>query len=113
MWKEILVMVGIAASPPVATEHGFKTDRVVATRYQNSMVGYNIGFDLPKNGYDADRADMYDWLATQGVHVFQGGGGPYATNYAKIDGVQDKESANKFLLEFLPKYDAWVRDNLH
>jgi hypothetical protein len=56
---------------------------------------------------------MYDWLAANGVHIYQGGGSPGATNYAKVEGVTDKESADKFLVEFLPKFDAWVRANLH
>jgi hypothetical protein len=97
----------------VELEHGYRTDRVVATRYKNTMMGYNVGFDLPKNCYDADRADMYEWLSTKGVYIFQGGGAPCATNFAQIRGVTDRESANEFLLRFLPEFDAWVRANLH
>jgi hypothetical protein len=113
MVKEILVLLGLATSPPVEWEHGYKTDYVIATRYANPSMGYNIGFDLPKNCNDADRADMYDWLSAHGVHVFQGGGAPCATNYAKIEGVTNKDEANSFLVKFLPEFDAWVRANLH
>jgi hypothetical protein len=28
---------------------------------------------------------------------------------AKIDGVTDRESADKFLVDFLPKFDAWIK----
>jgi hypothetical protein len=94
-------------------EHGYKTDYVVATRYSNPMMGYNIGFELPKNPYDADRAEMFEWLEKNGVHIFEGGGGPGAILYAKVEGVTDKESANRFLVEFLPKFNKWARKNLH
>jgi hypothetical protein len=97
----------------VEWEHGYKTDYVVAWRFKNEIMGYNIGFDLPKNPYDADRADMYDWLSKNGVHVYQGGGAPGAMNYAMVQGVKDRDSANKFLVVFLPKFDQWVRSNLH
>ena len=113
MIKELLVFLGLVTTQPAEWEHGYKTDRVVAMRYNNPVMGYSIGFDLPKNCYDADRAEMYDWMEKHGVYVFEGGGAPCATNYAKVDGVTDKDTANTFLLVFLPEFDAWVRSNLH
>ncbi len=99
---------------PTVTEwdHGYKTEYVIATRYNNQDIGFNVGFSLPKNPYDADRADMFHWLNKRGVHVFQGGGSPGAVNYAKIDGVHDIETANAFLVRFLPEFDTWIRANL-
>ena len=102
-----------AVAQPVEWDHGYKTDYVIAWRFKNDAIGYNIGFDLPKNPYDADRAEMSDWLSQHGVHIFQGGGAPGARTYEKVDGVTDKETANKFLIKFLPEFDAWVRTNLH
>lgn len=101
-----------ASDKPAEWEHGFKTDYVIATRYTNPAMGYNIGFTLPRNPYDADRAEMFSWLAENGVHVYEGGGSPGAELYAKVDKVTDKNTANKWLVEFLPKFSKWARQNL-
>ena len=75
-------------------------------------MGYNIRFDLPKNCYDADSVSMYDWLQERGVNIYQGGGAPCAANYALVKGVTDRQSADEFLVKFLPEFDSWVRTNL-
>lgn len=113
MFKETLITVLIAmdlmSAPPVEWEHGWKTDYVVATRYKNPVMGYNIGFVFPKQPYDSDRAETFDFLAAGGCNVYQGGGSPGAPLYAVCKGVTDKESADKFLIEFLPKLDVHMR----
>jgi hypothetical protein len=98
-----------------ATEwaHGWETARVRATRYQNPHLGFNVGFSFPKNPHDCDRADMMDWLRENGVHVYSCGGYPGAEVMALVDGVKSKEAANEWLPTFLPRLDAWVKDNLH
>lgn len=109
MWKELMIMVGVATGQPVEWEHGYKTEYVVATRYQNKMMGYNIGFTFPKQPYDSDRAETFEFLAANGCNVYQGGGYPGAPLYVICKGVTDKESANAKLLEFLPKLDGHMR----
>ncbi len=109
MFKEILVMIGLAAAQPVEWEHGWKTDYVVAARYKNPVMGYNLGFTFPKQPHDSDRAETFAFLSEHGCGVYQGGGYPGAPLFAVCKGVTDKDSANKFLPEFLPKLDAHMR----
>lgn len=110
MIKELLVTLGLFSAPtPVEWEHGWKTDYVVATRYTNPHIGYNIGFTFPKQPNDSDRAETFEFLSHNGCGVFEGGGFAGAPLYAVCKGVTDKESANKFLIEFLPKLDAHMR----
>lgn len=109
MWKELMIMAGIVDAKPVEWEHGYKTDYVVATRYKNPTMGYNIGFAFPKQPYDNDRAETFEFLAANGCSVYQGGGYAGAPLYAICRGVTDKESANAKLIEFLPKLDAHMR----
>lgn len=109
MWKEIFVMIGIATALPVEWEHGWKTEYVTATRYKNPVMGYNIGFTFPKQPDDSDRAETFSFIAAHGCFVFQGGGSPGAELYAKCEGVTDKETANQFLVTFLPKLDEHMR----
>lgn len=93
-------------------EHGYETPLVRATRYNNPHFGYNIGFVLPKHPHDCDRADMMDWLITNGVGVMQCGGYPGAEIHAVVKGVTDKQSANEWLPNFLPEFHEWIRTNL-
>ncbi len=99
---------------PIAAEwkHGFETPYVRATRYSNPDIGFNIGFKLPKHPFDCDRRSMFDWLRSQGVKVYQGGGYPGAEILAKVDGVHDIKTANEWLPVFLPEFHEWIRMNL-
>lgn len=110
MWKELTVLVGLVPAQPVEWDHGYKTDYVVATRYKNPTMGYNIGFTFPKQPYDSDRAETFEFLASNGCNVYSGGGGPGAPLYAICNGVTDKDSANQFLIGFLPKLDEHMRN---
>lgn len=109
MWKEILVMVGLVSSAPVEWEHGWKTDYVTATRMKSPTFGYAISFTFPKQPYDSDRAETFEFLSSNGCNVLEGGGYPGAPLFSICKGVTDKESANKFLVEFLPKLDDHMR----
>jgi hypothetical protein len=110
VWKAIFVLLGVGSAVPVEWEHGYKTDYVVATRYKNETIGYNIAFTFPKQPYDSDRAETFEFLAANGCDVFTGGGYPGAPLDAVCRGVTDKDSANKFLIEFLPKLDEHMRN---
>lgn len=105
----LLSMVLPCVTAPVAWEHGYKTDYVVATRYTNDMIGYNIGFVFPKQPYDSDRSETFEFFSQNKCYILQGGGGPGAALYAKCVGVTDRETANAKLLDFLPKLDAHMR----
>jgi hypothetical protein len=98
-----------SSAEPVEWEHGYKTEYVVATRYNNPHLGYNIGFSFPKQPYDSDRAETFDFLASNGCHVYQGGGYPGAPLYAVCNGVTDKATANTKLIELLPKLDSHMK----
>lgn len=105
-----VLVVSCQTAKPVATEHGWKTSRVIATRYQNDLVGYNIGFDFPLNRYDSDRVEVSDFMESKGGWIYEGGGYPGATAYATFDGVKDKESADRKLLAILPELDKLMHD---
>lgn len=83
-------------------EYGFKTSRVIATRYKNDLIGYNIGFDFPKDPYNADRAEISDFMKEHGGWIYQGGGYSGAKVYVKFKDVNDQQSANTKLREILP-----------
>ncbi len=89
-------------------EHGFKTDRVVATRYTNPTMGYNIGFEYPKDEYNSDRAELDEFMTAHGGWVYQSGGFPGAGMYVKFKDVSNKDEANKKLKEILPSLSALV-----
>lgn len=109
-WQDsILLFLGITNSVPVEWEHGWKTDYVVATRYRNPQIGYNIGFVFPKQPYDSDRAETFKFLEDNGCSVYQGGGAPGAELFAICKGITNKESANVKLIELLPKLDEHMR----
>jgi hypothetical protein len=95
---------------PVEWEHGWKTNRVTATRYQNEAMGYNIGFVYPKNPNDCDRAEIFEFIEAHGGSVFQGGGYRGAPMYVKFTGVTDRPTADKKLREILPGLDKLMDD---
>lgn len=90
-------------------EHGFKTKRVIATRYKNEHMGYNIGFrfDDPMN---EDRVEVSEFFEANGGSVFQSGGYPGAEAFVVFKEVTDKESANRKLRDILPKLDRLMAD---
>lgn len=104
----LTTVLGLAgcAQKPTATEHGWKTKRVVATRIKNATMGEFVKLDFPLNGYDSDRAEIGDWLEERGGRIFQGGGSAYAPAYVQFDGVKDAAAMDKKLLEVLPGLDT-------
>jgi hypothetical protein len=114
-WVALALMGAIGCSRAsdaqlVATEHGYQTKYVIATRYQNDFFGYNIGFRFPHHPYDSDSRELFEFIEKEGHGaIFQGGGSPGAEVFAKFEGVVDKESANKFLTDgFLVKLDRFM-----
>lgn len=97
-------------SIPTEWEHGWKTDRVVATRYKNPNVGYFIGFNFPKNPNDCDRAELSDFMASKGGGVLQSGGYPGAEMMVVFIGVTDKETANTKIQAVLPELSQFITD---
>ena len=122
MKKLIGAVIGVAMAAPglifysrtpyqvEAWEHGFKTSRVIATRYTNKFMGYNIGFEFPKDIYNADRAEVSDFMEANGGWIYQGGGYPGAIAYVKFKDVTDQESANKKLKAILPPLSQLMAD---
>lgn len=90
-------------------EHGFKTSRVIVTRFAGSDIGYYVSFEFPKNCWDADREELFEYLESHDGWVFQGGGFPCAPLEVKFKGVVDKASANVKIKEILPGLDKVVR----
>lgn len=83
------------APEPVEWEHGWKTKHVIATRYSNPHMGFNIGFRFPLNAYDCDAAELFEFIEkTLGGWVYEGGGSPGAEIFAVFRDVKDRESAN-------------------
>jgi hypothetical protein len=98
----------IAATPEV-WEHGYRTPNVIATRYANEMVGFNIGFTFPNHPYDCDRAEISEWFEYFSGNVYQGGGYAGAEVFVVFDNVKDVETANNKLLEILPELDQFIQ----
>ena len=97
-------------TPITEWQHGFKTDRVVATRYTNVDIGYNIGFRFPKDPDNADRAEVVAFMEAHQGWVFQGGGHPGAEVLVKFSDVADQTTADKKLKEILPPLDKLMAD---
>ncbi len=112
MTRLIDSLFGAREAKPLEWDHGWATPHVKATRYANPHMGFNIGFTLPKHPYDCDRAEMMDWLRSQGVNIFQCGGHPGAEIFAIVDGVGSRDLANEWLPTFLPRFDAWIVKHL-
>lgn len=108
----LITAIARSAEKPVQWEHGWKTSYVVATRYENRVVGFNVGFAFPKNPYDCDSAELFQFLEANGWQSYQGGGYPGAPIYTVNKAVKSREDADKLLPKFLPLLDDWVRKNL-
>lgn len=91
-------------------EHGWKTDRVIATRYKSPIMGYSIGFTFPKNPNDCDRAELSDFMASKDGGVYQSGGFPGAEMFVQFKDVTDKETANIKLHVILPELSQLISD---
>ncbi len=99
--------------PPKAVvkewEHGWKTESVTATRYENPMMGYNIGFDFPRNPDNCDDARIFEFMEKHGGFVYQGGGSPGAEMFVIFKDVSDKKSAEVKLKQILPDLEKLIR----
>lgn len=102
--------VAAITDPVREWEHGFRTSRVIATRYSSARMGYNIGFTFPKNPNDCDRAELSDFMEAHGGNVYESGGSPGAEMFVTFEGVTDKETANKKLREILPALTELITD---
>lgn len=96
----ILLMAGCGAKIEV-TEHGWKTDRVEATRVEGGM-GQTLEFQFPKNINDADGADVANFFKWHGCWIYQGGGYPGAPAEVHCNGVIDRASADAKLMTLVP-----------
>lgn len=107
--KEVSASNAIIVSHNVSEwEHGWRTTNVIATRYSNPHMGYNIGFTFPGHENDCDRAEICDYIKGNGGAIYQCGGYPGAEMFAVFSGVSDKATANAKLKEILPGLDAVV-----
>lgn len=84
------------------TDHGFKTDRVIATRVKNEVMGQFVKLEFPHNGYDSDKVEVGQFIEMNGGNVFQGGGSPYAPAHVTFKGISDPSLLDKKLREILP-----------
>jgi hypothetical protein len=97
-------LLGCARPPQITqTEHGWQTDRVIATRHKSEVMGQSIGFRFPKDPYQCDRAEISQLIAGFGGSIFQGGGSPGAESFATFEGVKDKETADAKIKAILPE----------
>lgn len=104
------LLVGCHSQALTEWEHGWKTKRVIATRYSNDVIGYNIGFKFPLDQNNCDRAEISDFIESKGGWIFQGGGYSGAESFAKFNGVNDRASADARLKEILPELDKLMGD---
>ena len=91
-------------------EHGFKTNRVIAIRYKNPTIGFNIGFLFPKDPNNSDREEISDCMKAHNGTVFQGGGYPGAEMFVGFSDVTDKYTADKKLQQILPGLNQLMAD---
>lgn len=103
--------LGLVSPPPSVTiwEHGLQTPNVIATRYQNKVMGYNIGFVFPNDPYQSDDPRLFEYIESNGGRVYEGGGSPGAPLYATFKGVTNTDTANAKLRVILPAFDALIR----
>src|SRR6267154_5383250 len=92
-------------SEAIEWEHGWETPNVVATRYENDLMGYNIGFVFPNDLNNGDRPELFEFIEKCDGFVFEGGGYSGAPLYTKFKGVVDKDTANEKLKTILPELD--------
>lgn len=89
-------------------EHGWKTENVVATRYKNKFIGYNVSFEFPNDLNNGDRSELFEFIGKHGGNVYEGGGYPGAPLYTTFKEVTDKSSADKKLQEILPELEKFI-----
>jgi len=92
----------VTMSAPVRWEHGWKTGRVVATRYFNQRLGWNIGFQFPFNTKDYDRAEVAYFMNHHDGSVIAWTGRETVVVFRDVNGPQ---SADRKLQEILPELD--------
>jgi hypothetical protein len=108
-----MVLAGCSISfagekPAERWEHGWKTERVIATRYKNASVGYNIGFKFPRNPDDCDVVELSEFMEAHNGTVYQSGGYPGAEMFVIFSDVKDVPSADKKLQVILPSLNKLV-----
>lgn len=86
-------------------EHGWQTTNVIATRYRDGDMGYNIGFAFPNDPNNCDAMEIDDLMRTHGGMIYEGGGYPGAVAYVVFKDVTDRESADRKLKHVLPELD--------
>jgi hypothetical protein len=106
----VVILAACAQPQAVQWEHGWKTKRVIATRYAGKAMGWNIGFEFPLDPGDCDRAEISDFIADHDGNIFQSGGYPGAVSYAVFKDVTDKASADRKLQQILPALDRLMSD---
>lgn len=115
-WKQLLMCARLVIQSACATaqvtewEHGWKTDRVIATRYNNDVIGYSVGFKYPKNPNDCDRAELTDFMRLHEGAIYQGGGYPGAEMFVSFKGVKDRPTADKKIKEIIPALSKLIED---
>lgn len=93
----------------VEWKHGWRTWNVIATRYENPYLGYNIGFRFPENTYNYDHPSVFEWFRRYDGTAIGGGGRPGGEITVLFSGVKDKDSANKKLKEILPELSQFMQ----
>ncbi len=69
---------------PVAWAHGWKTDRVIATRYESTMIGYTIGFTFPLDYNNSDREEVSDFMENHGGWIYDSTTGEAFTRFSDV-----------------------------
>ncbi len=77
---------------PVAWDHGWKTNRVVATRYNNKLLGYTIGFSFPLDYYNSDREEVDNFMENHGGSIYNNSETGEA--FTRFDDVKDRATAD-------------------
>jgi hypothetical protein len=93
---------------PARWEHGWKTARIVATRYRSDVIGFNIGFRFPLDPDNCDRTELVDFVVARGGWPYEMGGHPGAEMFVIFKDVTDRESADKKLEAILPEMSRLV-----
>ncbi len=92
-------------------DHGFRTSRVIATRYLNSeSKSWSIGFKYPMNPADCDRSELSDFMELHGGNIYQSGGYPGAEMHVAFKDVKDMESANQKIREIILPLSKLITD---
>ena len=102
----------VADAPPLltATAHGWRSARVIATRYRNPTIGYNIGFLFPRDPMNSDAVEVSQFMHVHEGLVLQSGGAPDAEMVVQFRDVTDRPSADRKLQAVLPLLDRLMED---